>query len=70
MKKRKLTPLGVAIKKALIDRDMPQVELADSLNMSPKYLHLILYGERSGKKYLRKIGVLLDIELENYLETA
>lgn len=70
MKTRKLTPLGVAIKKALIDKGMTQVQLADNLGVNPKYINLILHGERSGKKYLDDIANLLELEPEKLLQTA
>lgn len=70
MKARKLTPFGIEVKKALVENNMTQVQLATDLNMSPKYLSLILYGERSGAKYLNKIGAILDIEVESFLKTA
>lgn len=70
MKTRKLTPLGVAIKKALIDKGMTQVQLADNLGVNPKYINLILHGERSGKKYLGDIANLLELEPEELLQTA
>lgn len=70
MKTRKLTPLGVAIKKALIDKGMTQVELADYIGVQPNYINLILHGERSGKKYLNHIASLLELEPENLLQSA
>lgn len=70
MKNRRLTPLGVEIKKALIDKGMTQVELADSLGVNPRYINLILYGERSGKKYLDHISSLLDIDTKKLLHLA
>ncbi|ASN72398.1 hypothetical protein 10S7_21 [uncultured Caudovirales phage] len=70
MKTRKLTPLGVVIKKALIDKGMTQVQLADNLGVNPKYINLILHGERSGKKYLDDIANLLELEPEKLLQTA
>ena len=59
---RKLTPLGVQIKKALIDKNMSQVELAEQVGTSKQYLNLILYGERSGKKYMDQIKDVLELE--------
>lgn len=68
MKKRKLTPFGKAVKKALIDKQMSQVELAEKLNVAPKYINLILFGERSGKKYVD--GIIEILELDEVLQTA
>lgn len=69
-KTRQLTPLGVAIKKALVERNMTQVQLAERLHVSSKYISLILYGERSGEKYISKIATILDIELERFQKSA
>ncbi len=62
MKTRKLTPFGVEIKKNLVDRQMTQTELAKKIGVSPKYINLILYGERSGKKYIPAITSLLGLD--------
>ncbi|MDF2820628.1 MAG: helix-turn-helix domain protein [Clostridiales bacterium] len=62
MKHRKLTPLGRKIKKALVDKQMTQVELGIALGVSPKYINLIIHGERSGEKYLEQIFLLLDMK--------
>ena len=70
MKARKLTPFGIEVKKALVENNMTQVQLAADLKVSPKYLSLILYGERSGAKYLDKIGDALGIKVESFLKTA
>lgn len=62
MNRRKLTPLGAEIKKCLVDRQMTQKELARIIGVSPKYIHLIIYGERSGKKYLPAIVSVLGLD--------
>ncbi|WMJ86255.1 helix-turn-helix transcriptional regulator [Anaerocolumna sp. MB42-C2] len=62
MKSRKLTPLGAEIKKCLVDKEMTQKELAKIIGVSPKYIHLILYGERSGKKYIPAILSYLGLD--------
>lgn len=64
MKTRRLTPLGVAVKKRLIDKQMTQTELAKRIGLSPKYINMIIYGERSGKKYLPAISSLLELETD------
>ncbi len=63
MKKRKLTSFGLKVKNRLADINMTQKELAEKLGTSNAYLSMILYGERSGKKYLDKIKSLLKIDL-------
>lgn len=58
-----LTPFGKEVRKRLIDKDMTQVELAALLGCSKQYLHRILAGERSGRKYIEAIARILDIEV-------
>lgn len=62
-KRRKLTPLGRKIRKKLIDKNMTQVELAALIGCNKQYIHKILVGERSGKKYIEAISKILDIEI-------
>lgn len=62
MKKRELTRVGAVVKKRLIDVGMTQGRLAKKIGTSDQYLNLILYGQRSGKKYLSKIFVVLNID--------
>ncbi|KYG90857.1 transcriptional regulator [[Bacillus] sp. KCTC 13219] len=64
MKKRQLTPQGKKIVKRLVDLDRTQVWLCEQIGANKKYMNLILYGERSGEKYLRKIYEVLDLEEE------
>ena len=63
-KKRKLTAFGAVVKKRLIDKDMTQVELAEILGTSNRYINMILYGERSGEKYLQDIIKVLELDPE------
>lgn len=49
------------VRKKLIDKNMTQVELATLIGCNKQYIHKILTGERSGKKYLEKIGKILEI---------
>lgn len=46
-----------------IDKNMTQVELAALLGCNKQYIHKILVGERSGKKYIEAISRILDIEI-------
>lgn len=64
MNKRELTPIGKAIKKRLIDINQDQKWLAERVGMNRKYLHLVIYGDRSGAKYLPQIFEVLDLDLE------
>ncbi|MDP4092570.1 MAG: helix-turn-helix transcriptional regulator [Bacillota bacterium] len=68
--KRRLQPLGKVIKKRLIEMGMTQKELASQSGTSEKYLNLILYGERSGIKYISIFEEILGIELESYKKSA
>lgn len=64
MKKRKLTPLGVIIRKRLLDKEMTQLQLAKEIGTTKVYLNYILHGERRGKKYLPRIFAALEIDPE------
>ena len=57
-----LTPFGRTVKKKLIDRGMTQVELAALVGCGKQYLHKILTGERSGRKYMGEIARILGID--------
>lgn len=59
-----LTPFGKLVVKALVDQDMTKTVLADQIGTSPQYLSYILYGVRSGEKYLQKIVTALDLDPE------
>ncbi len=63
---RKLTPMGVKIKKALIDKGMTQVQLADQLGVNPRYINHIIHGERSGRKYMNEIIRILELNERNF----
>ncbi len=60
----KLTPFGRYVVKTLVDRDMSKMELAAAVGISQPYLSYILYGQRSGKKYLFRIAAVLEIDKE------
>ena len=62
-KQTRLTPFGMMVRKRLIDKNMTQVELAALLGCNKQYIHKILVGERSGKKYIEEISRILDIEM-------
>lgn len=64
MGNRELTPLGIRIKKRLIDVGKTQAQLALEVGTSAMYLNLIMYGDRSGKTFLPKIKRLLQLEDE------
>lgn len=58
----RMTQFGRKVKKRLIDKDMTQTELAAQIGCTTQYLHKILCGERSGKKYLEDIAKILEID--------
>lgn len=66
MQKRQLTPFGVVVKKRLIDLGMTQVQLAEAIGTSKNYLNLILYGDRSGKKYIPSIIEELKLDSKKF----
>ncbi|MDY0256130.1 helix-turn-helix transcriptional regulator [Gudongella oleilytica] len=61
MKRRKLTPFGEKVKQKLVEVNMTQKKLAEALGTSEVYLSMILYGERSGKKYILGINQILEL---------
>lgn len=69
-KKKMRTPLGEEIATRLIKMNMTHRELAERIGANEKYLNLIIYGERSGSKYLEKIGQVLKINVDKYREVA
>lgn len=69
-RKNRLPPLGSIIKKRLIEISKTQKELAIEIGTSEKYLYLILYGYRSGDKYISDMERALGISLEAYKKLA
>ena len=69
-RKRKLTQFGVLVKKTLVEKGMAQVQLAEEVGTSNKYLNLILYGDRSGEKYIGSIARVLGLDLEELKKIA
>ena len=59
---KKLTPFGKLVVKALADRDMTKAQLAAQIGASPQYLSYILYGVRSGEKYVPAITAALSLD--------
>lgn len=60
--KNKMTPFGKYVAKVLTDRDMSKKDLAATIGTSPQYLSYILYGVKSGDKYLP--GIIATLELD------
>ena len=65
-----MTPLGKEIKKKLVDREMTQAQLAKQIGTSKVYLSRIMYGSRSGEKYLESICTVLNIDPDPYRVSA
>ena len=57
-----LTPFGKYVTKTLIDKGMSKMQLAALIGTSPQYLSYILYGLRSGEKYLPAIIAALELD--------
>jgi transcriptional regulator with XRE-family HTH domain len=68
--KNELSPVGKSIKKRLIDLNMTQEALAKVVGVNVNYLGLIIYGYRSGNKYMNSIEKVLGISLEKYKKSA
>ncbi len=61
MGKRRLTPFGKSMKLRLVELEMKQEELAELVGTSPQYINHIMYGERTGEKYVDKIRQILEL---------
>jgi len=70
MKKRKLSPVGVIIKKRLIETGKTQYQLAAEVGTSSNYIYLIMIGERSGRSFLPKIAKALKLNLDSLRKPA
>ncbi|PZM63422.1 helix-turn-helix domain-containing protein [Paenibacillus dendritiformis] len=70
MKKRQLSPIGVMIKKRLVEIGKTQYELAADVGTSSNYIYLIMIGERSGRSFLPKIAKVLNLNLSQLEESA
>ena len=58
----KLCPLGNLVVKALADQEKTKSQLAAEIGTSPQYLSYILYGVRSGEKYLPALIAALKLD--------
>ena len=57
----KLCPLGKLVVKALADQEKTKSQAAE-IGTSPQYLSYILYGVRSGEKYLPALIAALKLD--------
>lgn len=58
----KLTPFGKQVKIRLLEMDMKACDLATQIGTSPVQISRILHGIRPGKKQVKRIAEILDIE--------
>lgn len=63
------TEFGKMVKKALIDMDMTQTDLASAVGTSRRYIGFILTGDRSPGRYEQPIRAALASVL-NHIDTA
>ncbi|MCD7948281.1 MAG: helix-turn-helix domain-containing protein [Oscillospiraceae bacterium] len=57
-----ISDFGAAVKKALIDKRMRQIDLAELVGIPPAYMSHIITGRKSGAKYRPAIIRALDLE--------
>ena len=67
---KRLTKLGTAVKRWLLDQGMTQRELAVRLGTSEQYLSKILYGDKPVGKYLPALAEVLGMTSEELREMA
>lgn len=61
--KNKLTEFGLAVKVALVRKDMTAKDLAAMIGVKNTYISRILHGIRRGEKYREQITGILGINL-------
>jgi transcriptional regulator with XRE-family HTH domain len=69
-RKKKLAPIGKLIRKRLIELDMTKKDFANAIGANYSYVTYILYGERSGAKYMDKIADVLKLDADKLKKTA
>ena len=69
-RKRTLAPIGILIKKRMVDLNMTKRDLAASIGANYNYITNIFYGERSGEKYMDKIAEVLNLDLNELKNCA
>ena len=68
--RKKLAPVGKIIRKRMIEMDMTKQELAVLIGAHYNYITFILYGERSGAKYMDRIAEVLKLDREKLKNCA
>ncbi len=64
--KNNTTVLGEVVKLRLKDKGLTQLELAELIGTSSVYLNCILSGKRAGKKYIKKIFEVLELDVVDF----
>ena len=62
---KNITPIGRAIRMKLAEKNMTLNELSERIGCNPKYLGLIMSGDRSGQKYMERLKEELGINVES-----
>ena len=70
IRKKKLAPIGKIIRKRMIDLDMTQKTLAALIGSNYSYVTYIMYGERSGAKYMDRIAEVLKLDRDKLTKCA
>ncbi len=65
--KNNTTVLGEVVKLRLKDKGLTQLELAELIGTSSVYLNCILSGKRAGKKYIKKIFEVLELDVVEFI---
>ncbi len=65
--KNNTTVLGEVVKLRLKDKGLTQLELAELIGTSSVYLNCILSGKRAGKKYIKKIFEVLELDVVDFI---
>ncbi len=61
------TVVGEVVKLRLKDMGLTQLELAEMIGTSSVYLNCILSGKRAGKKYLKQIFEVLELDVVEFI---
>jgi len=69
-RKKKLAPIGKIIWKRMIELDMTKKDLAQLIGANYNYITYILYGERSGAKYMDRIIEVLKLDRDKLIKCA
>ncbi len=65
--KNNTTIVGEVVKLRLKDMGLTQLELAEMIGTSSVYLNCILSGKRAGKKYIKKIFEVLELDVVEFV---